>query len=41
MFTDAKTALEAGVISIEHGNLMTDEIFRMIADKGGWFNITS
>lgn len=41
VFTDAgaQAALKAGVISIEHGNLMTDETFRMMAEKGAWFSM--
>ncbi|THD69616.1 amidohydrolase family protein [Robertkochia marina] len=41
VFTDAgaQSALKAGVMSIEHGNLMTDETFKMMADKGAWLSM--
>ncbi len=41
VFTDtaAQIALKAGVISFEHGNLMTDETFQMMAEKGAWFGM--
>lgn len=41
VFTDAgaQTALKAGVISIEHGNLMSDQTFKMMAEKGAWFSM--
>jgi len=41
VFTDegAQTALKAGVISIEHGNLMSDETFKMMANKGAWLSM--
>jgi len=32
-------AIRAGVKSIEHGHLLTDETFKMIADKGIWLSI--
>ena len=41
VFTDvgAQTALKAGVMSIEHGNLMTDETYKMMAEKGAWLSM--
>ena len=41
MFTDdsARTAIEAGVKSIEHGNLMSEETLRMIAKEGVWLSM--
>jgi len=41
VFTDAgaQTALKAGVLSIEHGNLLSDETFKMMAKKGAWFSM--
>jgi imidazolonepropionase-like amidohydrolase len=41
VFTDAgaQTALKAGVMSIEHGNLMTDETFELMKEKGAWFSM--
>ena len=41
VFTDtgAQTALRAGVMSIEHGNLATDETFKMMAEKGAWLGM--
>ena len=41
VFTDqgAQTALRAGVMSIEHGNLMTEETFQMMAEKGAWLSM--
>lgn len=32
-----KRAVEAGVTSIEHGTLMTDEIMRLMKQKGTWY----
>ena len=41
VFTDvgAQTALEAGVMSIEHGNLASDETFKVMAKKGAWLSM--
>ena len=41
VFTDvgAQTALKAGVMSIEHGNLMSDETYKMMAEKGAWLSM--
>jgi len=41
VYTDeaAQNALKAGVLSIEHGNLMTDETFKLMAEKGAWFSM--
>lgn len=41
VFTDeaVQTALKAGVISIEHGNLLHDETFEMMAKMGAWFSM--
>jgi imidazolonepropionase-like amidohydrolase len=41
VFTDdaVQTALRAGVVSIEHGNLLHDETFEMMAEKGAWFSM--
>ena len=41
VFTDkgAQKAIRAGVMSIEHGNLMTAETFKMMAGKGVWFSM--
>jgi imidazolonepropionase-like amidohydrolase len=41
VFTDkgAQKAINAGVMSIEHGNLMTAETFKMMAQKGVWFSM--
>ena len=34
-----QTALRAGVMSIEHGQLMSEETARMIAEKGAWLSM--
>jgi imidazolonepropionase-like amidohydrolase len=41
VFTDdaVQTALRAGVVSIEHGNLLRDETFEMMAEKGAWLSM--
>ena len=41
VFTDdaVQTALRAGVVSIEHGNLLHDETFEMMAEKGAWLSM--
>jgi imidazolonepropionase-like amidohydrolase len=41
VFTDegAQTAIKAGVMSIEHGNLMTEKTFKMMKEKGVWFGM--
>ena len=41
IFTDraTQTALEAGVKSIEHGFLMSEETLQMMKDKGAWLSI--
>ena len=41
VFTDeaVQTALRAGVLSIEHGNLLHEETFEMMAEKGAWFSM--
>ena len=41
VFTDdaVQTALRAGVVSIEHGNLLHDETFEMMTEKGAWFSM--
>ena len=40
-FTDraVQIALEAGVVSIEHGNLLHDETFQMMAERGAWLSM--
>lgn len=40
-FTDRATqmALRAGVKSVEHGFLLTDETFKMMVEKGAWLSI--
>ncbi|PCD89730.1 hydrolase [Vibrio mediterranei] len=35
----AQTALRAGVKSIEHGNLLSEETFKMMAEKGAWLSM--
>ncbi|MFM2663573.1 amidohydrolase family protein [Vibrio mediterranei] len=35
----AQTALRAGVKSIEHGNLFSEETFKMMAEKGAWLSM--
>jgi len=37
--TAIQTALDAGVMSIEHGHLMDEETARMIAEKGAWLSL--
>jgi len=41
VMTDAATrrSLEAGVLSIEHGFLMSDETLKLMRDKGAWLSI--
>ena len=41
IFTDAaaQIALEAGVKSIEHGNLLSEETLRMIKEKDAWLSV--
>jgi len=41
VFTDlaAQQALEAGVISIEHGHLLTEETLRMMVEKGAFLSM--
>jgi len=41
IFTDkaTQTALEAGVMSIEHGNLLSEETLNMIKQKGAWLSV--
>lgn len=41
IFTDkaTRTALEAGVKSIEHGNLLSRETIELMAEKGAWLSV--
>jgi len=41
IFTDdaAKIALEAGVKSIEHGNLLTEDTLKLMKKKGAWLSV--
>ena len=41
IFTDkaTRTALEAGVKSIEHGNLLSEETLRMMVDQDAWLSV--
>ena len=41
IFTDdaAKVALEAGVKSIEHGNLLTEDTLKLMKEKGAWLSV--
>jgi imidazolonepropionase-like amidohydrolase len=40
-FTDAavKQALEAGVMSIEHGHLLGEDVIKLMAKKGAWLSM--
>ena len=41
IFTDdaAKVALEAGVKSIEHGNLLSEDTLKLMKEKGAWLSV--
>ncbi|MGP8306729.1 amidohydrolase family protein [Vibrio sp. YIC-376] len=41
IFTDkaTQTALKAGVKSIEHGNLLSEETLKMMKEKGAWLSV--